>query len=272
MKLKDKHRSVETSVKPATNSENFFRELEIQFLVHELKGPMAVIETGLSTLLKRKEKYGPISAKQERVLTRALRNSQKVRAMLNDLLEIGGCESGNFCAVRFQPVKAVYAALLASLEIAAPQIFYHIDPGAAEDELNSFLSANGIFFSIDPQVSAAEIHQDEIRFRQIVGNLFKNALHHRKERLDIKMHLESKKIWVSVKDDGPGVDPAQHELIFRRYAQADVCAPTLRSGHGLGLAAARIIARCLGGDITISSQKGHGAEFRLYLPVVWQDV
>ena len=38
-------------------------------------------------------------------------------------------------------------------------------------------------------------------------------------------------------------------------------------GHGLGLAGALILARCLGGDINIVSQKGQGATFRLTLPL-----
>ena len=38
--------------------EEFFREIEIQFLIHELKDPIAIIETGLRTLLEKKEKFG----------------------------------------------------------------------------------------------------------------------------------------------------------------------------------------------------------------------
>ena len=39
--------------------DQFFRELEIQFLIHELKDPIAIIETGLRTLLEKREKFGP---------------------------------------------------------------------------------------------------------------------------------------------------------------------------------------------------------------------
>ena len=78
------------------SSEQFFRDLEIEFLVHELKGPMAVIETGLRTLLERAEKYGPLTPRQEKILKRSLRNSRKARAMLNGLLEIGRAGSGCF--------------------------------------------------------------------------------------------------------------------------------------------------------------------------------
>jgi signal transduction histidine kinase len=45
------------------------------------------------------------------------------------------------------------------------------------------------------------------------------------------------------------------------------CSIVPRKGHGLGLAGALILARCLGGDIKIESQKGQGAMFRLTLPL-----
>ena len=49
---------------PEDGSERFFREVDIEFLVHELKDPVAIIETGLRTLLERQEKYGPLTDKQ----------------------------------------------------------------------------------------------------------------------------------------------------------------------------------------------------------------
>ena len=68
--------------------DQFFRELEIQFLIHELQDPIANVETGLRTLLEKREKFGPLSTKQENTLKRTLRNTQKTRSMLNNLLDI----------------------------------------------------------------------------------------------------------------------------------------------------------------------------------------
>jgi signal transduction histidine kinase len=56
-------------------------------------------------------------------------------------------------------------------------------------------------------------------------------------------------------------------MIFKRYAQVKECSIVPRKGHGLGLAGALILTRCLGGDIQIDSQKGQGAIFRLTLPL-----
>ena len=113
--------------------------------------------------------------------------------------------------------------------------------------------------------------QDETKFRQIVGNLIKNALHHRKERIEIKMYRDDTHLMVDVADDGPGIAPEHHGTVFERYRQVDTCSLTPRRGHGLGLAGARIMARCLGGDIELQSQQGRGAKFILRLPLCLQE-
>ncbi|MEA3437503.1 MAG: hypothetical protein U9R43_13620, partial [Thermodesulfobacteriota bacterium] len=59
----------------------FFREIEVEFLIHELKDPVAIIETGVRTLLEKRDKFGTLSSRQEKTLKRILRNSNKTRAM-----------------------------------------------------------------------------------------------------------------------------------------------------------------------------------------------
>ena len=48
--------------------------------------------------------------------------------------------------------------------------------------MRQFLSLQGISVQIAPQVVEIEIEQDDTKFRQILGNLIKNALHHKKNR------------------------------------------------------------------------------------------
>ena len=247
--------------------QNFFREIEIQFLIHELKDPIAVIETGLRTLLEKKDKFGPLTAKQENTLKRSLRNSQKARSMLSDLLEIGRSESGAFICAHFFPVQSVFQAIKDALEIMTGPLAEEMGKYDSEEETLALLSRNAIFVESAPRAAAAKIFQDETKFRQIVGNLFKNALHHRRSRVEVKMEIENKYLVLAVSDDGPGVPPEHQELIFKRYAQVKECALVSRKGHGLGLAGALVLARCLGGDITIDSPKGKGATFFLKLPV-----
>ncbi|RLC07856.1 MAG: hypothetical protein DRI24_24220, partial [Deltaproteobacteria bacterium] len=53
---------------PKKNS--FFQDLSVEFLIHELKDPIAVIETGARTLLKKQDKFGSLSARQEKTMNR----------------------------------------------------------------------------------------------------------------------------------------------------------------------------------------------------------
>jgi len=259
--------SPETNRPQKTDNETFFREVQIEFLIHELKDPISVIETGIKTLLTKRDKYGPLSASQEKTLNRVLRNTKKAWEMLDSLLEIGRSEAGCFISCRFQPAQATYEALLEALETKAAMIAEHSSRYTEQKEILQYLNNCGISFQIAPQLTEIELFQDEIKFRQIVGNLIKNALHYRKNLLEIKMAREKDCLCIDVTDDGPGIDPEHHQAIFRRYTQVNPSEAVSRQGHGLGLAGALIMAKNLGGDIELKSVKGKGATFRLILPV-----
>ena len=94
----------------------FFQEISIEFLIHELKDPISIIETGLRTVLEKQEQYGALTAKQANTLTRSLRNTRKAWGLLNDLLEVGRSEAGCLACTRFAAAKALRQALKEALE------------------------------------------------------------------------------------------------------------------------------------------------------------
>lgn len=250
------------------DSRPFFREVQIEFLIHEMKNPVSIIETGARTLLEKKEKCGPLSARQEKTLKRILRNVTKTRSMLNDLLEIGRSEAGCFVCCSFSPGKVCFEALMDTLEAAAGSAAEHIPRFREEKEAADFLVASGILLEFGAEIAELEMLQDEIKYRQIVGNLIKNALYHRNERIEIRIGLENDRLVVTVSDDGPGIEPKYHRMIFERYIQMGDEKALARKGHGIGLAGALICAKSMGGDIEVESEKGRGATFRLTLPIV----
>ncbi len=247
--------------------EQFFRDIEIEFLIHELKDPIAIIETGMRTLLEKRAKFGPLSARQEKTLKRVLRNTKKARSMLYALLEIGRSESGCFDTCRFIPAQVLFEVLLETIEMMAGRLYEQIDGFSDQPAVVDFLKANGVILDIMPHAVESEMLQDETKFRQITGNLIKNALHHSRNTIVVRLDHQKDHVIIEVIDDGPGIDPQDHEKIFRRYAQVKECTLTPRNGHGLGLAGARIMARCLGGDIELISNQDQGATFRLMMPV-----
>ena len=265
--MSEKDKVNENKQSAEENTEQFFREIEIEFLVHELKDPIAIIETGLRTLLERQDKFGTLSPRQENTLKRALRNSKKARELLHNLLEIGRSESGCFIGERFQPAESAFQALKNALETHAWTVFEKFGTYDNQTEALEFLATSGISFEVSSQADGLEMFQDEVKFCQIVGNLIKNALHHRHQRVDVQLEADGDYLVIAVSDDGPGIEPENHAMVFQRYAQVKECSIVARKGHGLGLAGANIISRCLGGSLELESQKGKGATFRLRLPL-----
>lgn len=252
--------------------ETFFREIQIEFLLHELKDPVSIINAGTRMLLDKREKYGPLTPRQEKTLNRVLRNTIKTQEMLRDLLEVGRSESGNFVCGRFRPASVTIDVIMEVLEAKSNQTYELARSYQQKDEVLKFLANNGVLIDIAPQVAPTEMLQDEIKFRQIVANLIRNALHYRKDRVEINLKKDNDRLLLEVIDDGPGIDPEHHQLIFQRYTQVNSCSVLSRQSHGLGLAGALILARCLGGDIEINSEKGKGATFRLILPITLSEV
>jgi signal transduction histidine kinase len=252
----------------SAENRHFFREVEIEYLIHELKDPLAVIESGLRMLLERQEKIGPLVPKQKRTLLRVLRNTHKARDMVNGLLEIGRSQSGCIVCHSFNPLDAVMSSLKAVLEATALKGEGISVDWSDEQQRLQFLTQQDIYLHTSSNVCHSEMLQDETKFRQIFGNLVKNGLHYRRQRLEIRMTIEKTDcLCIDVADDGPGVSPEHRELIFKRYTQAHACELTSRQGHGLGLAASFIIAQCLGGTIELSRSAENGASFKMRLPL-----
>lgn len=250
-----------------TGQESFFRQVNIEFLFHELKDPVSIIETGVRMLLDKKTATNPLSPSQERTLIRILRNVHKTRDMLNELLEVGRAESACFNCHAFDPIRLLHEKLLEVVEKNDPELYEEIRQEPDQQGCMAILGKRGIRLDIAPSARGVTMAQDELKFGQMVGNLLKNGLYYRRRQLLIHLSFQHERLSIAIRDDGPGIDPEHHEDIFMRYKQILAPAGVARSSHGLGLAVSRIMARSMGGDITIESELGFGALFKLVLPV-----
>ena len=123
-----------------------------------------------------------------------------------------------------------------------------------------------LVFSKSCQVDC-RIESDPGKIRQILVNLVSNALKFTPQG-EIRLLLSCSslddgrlKIVIEVSDDGCGIEPENQERIFQPFDQLEDGAA--KAGSGLGLAISRGFARLLDGDLTVESEPGQGAIFRL---------
>jgi signal transduction histidine kinase len=112
---------------------------------------------------------------------------------------------------------------------------------------------------------------DRVAVEQILSNLIENALKYlqpgRPGTISVTGGTDLGRAWVSVTDNGRGIEQRDHERVFDLFRRSGV---QDQQGEGIGLAHARALAYRLGGNIEIQSELGVGSTFRLILPLVWQ--
>jgi signal transduction histidine kinase len=250
----------------AAGSDDFFRALDTQLLVHELKGPLLLIEAAARTLIEQAGQMGPLTERQEKTVKRILRGTLRGRRLVNQLLEIGRAESAQFSLASFDVGEAVLKTLIESVETSDAQLAARLSEATTGEAQQAVLAQAGITIKIAPEINRVRIFQDPVKLGLIVGNLIQNALHFRRRSLEVVLDREGDDLIISVQDDGPGIPPEHHAAVFERYKQLPIHDGFEREGHGLGLAGALILARRLGGDISLDSVPGQGATFRFSIP------
>lgn len=120
--------------------------------------------------------------------------------------------------------------------------------------------------------SALIVSGDEVRLRQVVGNLMTNALTHTPERTPVRVALsgDGDTAVIEVSDEGPGLTSEQRERVFERFYRVDSArgrrAPE-DGGSGLGLAIVAAMVEAHGGEVAVESEPGKGSTFRVVLPL-----
>jgi two-component system, OmpR family, sensor kinase len=125
---------------------------------------------------------------------------------------------------------------------------------------------------------------DEVRLRQVIGNLMSNALTHTPDGtpIDVRLGLgfidtapvppgapaqAVRAAVLDVSDHGPGLTPEQAQRVFERFYRADQARTRKSGGSGLGLAIVSALVSAHGGTATVGSTPGQGATFRIALPL-----
>jgi two-component system OmpR family sensor kinase len=118
------------------------------------------------------------------------------------------------------------------------------------------------------------VNGDEPRLRQVIGNLVNNALTHTPPDASIQVSIASgtlnsgaPAVVLDVIDNGPGMTTEQAQRVFERFYRADAARNRASGGTGLGLAIVAGLVQAHGGQVSVKSAPGEGADFRVRLPL-----
>lgn len=105
------------------------------------------------------------------------------------------------------------------------------------------------------------------RTLQVLLNLIGNAIRYSPKGSTVTVSIEraGERSLVSVRDQGPGLTPAQQAVVFGKFERLGRSGD---GGSGLGLYISRRLAHAMGGELTVQSEPGQGASFTLALPAL----
>ena len=216
---------------------------------HEIRTPMNAI-LGFSQILKTQlhdERY-------QQYLNAITISGHTLMRLINDLLDMAKIEAGKF---ELQPT----AVALKSIALEIQTIFMQI----IEDKKLEFI------VDLDPALPEA-LYVDEVRLRQILFNLLKNAIKFTdKGYVSLTMRPLTSPVAgtfdleIIVADTGIGIPLEEQGAIFEAFTQRKRQDQMKYAGTGLGLSIAKRLVEIIGGEISLRSEVGKGSIFTAVL-------
>lgn len=219
----------------------------LAMLGHELRNPLAPISNALE-LLKREKTESAVVLHTRDIIGRQLRQMTR---LVDDLLDVGRITSGKI-HLESKPVR-LRDAIAQAIEAVRPLIDgksqkLHFQPGAA-----------------DPWVAG-----DGARVIQIVSNLIHNAAKFTQAggNIHVSLSQNGSDADISVRDDGPGIQPKDLQRIFDLFVQGEQDMARSQGGLGLGLSLVQQLVSLHGGRVSAFStgRVGEGSEFVVQFP------
>ncbi len=221
----------------------------VSMVSHELRTPLTSIRGSLSMLTQ--GMAGDLSAPVQRLVGLAHDNSERLVALVNDILDFEKLRAGE---VRMD---------LQPLDLRA-------EARAAVEACEGYAREHRVAVRLQAGGAGVPVQADTLRLGQVLANLLSNAIKFSPEGGEVQVVVNGRdgegRIWVI--DSGPGVPPGFVDQLFEPFAQADQLQTRKRGGTGLGLAISRAMTEQMGGSIGIEPPRaGQGAVFWVALPL-----
>jgi PAS domain S-box-containing protein len=215
---------------------------------HELRTPLTALRLALENMHRvttrdALERLPPQHV--ERVLATAERQGQRLEKLVAALLDVSRIHMGRL-ELDVEEVE---------LGAAVSDALAHIEDEAAQS--GSTLEVSG---------APVRGYWDRLRISQVVTNLLSNAVKYGGGKpVDVEFGPRDDRAWLSVRDRGIGIEPADMSQIFERFERA--VSSRNYGGLGLGLYIVKRIVESHGGTIRVESTPGEGSAFIVELPL-----
>lgn len=219
---------------------------------HDLRAPLRAI-TGFAEILVRRYQSS-LNEEGRHYLDNIVTASRRMDAVIKDLLEFA-----RMGRQTLQTEKIVIANLLSGLM----------------HELQEMIAAAGVQIDLPGPNGLPVLNSDPNLLRQILLNLMTNAItYHRADapggpRMTINCTTADQETLIEVADNGIGIDPQYHELIFNIFQRLHSVDDY--PGTGIGLATVKRAVERLGGTVSVRSTPGQGSTFSVRLPRTSED-
>ncbi len=236
-----------TVARDAANAANVLKSQFLANMSHEIRTPLNGVLAMAEVM-----SMGDLAPVQRERLDVIRQSGGLLLAVLNDVLDLSKIEAGKLTLLvdDFDLVSAV---------------------GPTTDSFRLLAQQKGLDFDVQFTDGALGAWKgDADRLRQIVGNLLSNAVKFTQTggvlaAFDIAP--DSGALRLTVRDTGVGIPAEKLANLFEKFVQADNSATRRFGGTGLGLAICRELTQMMGGTIQVDSREGHGATFRVELPL-----
>ena len=217
-------------------------------VTHELKTPLTSI-VGYIDRMMEQDKVGVLNERQERYLERAQRNSWRLKALIDNLLDISRIESG-------------------SLEFAPVELDLGHEIQEVVRSMQTQIDDKKIQVLVTLPYTVNRITADRLRFSQVISNLLSNACKYSPDNATVAItaKVANGTVQIDVADTGPGISQEDQALMFTKFYRVDNANTRGISGTGLGLFITKHIVEAQGGAIWLVSEVGKGSTFTFTLP------
>jgi two-component system sensor histidine kinase MtrB len=212
---------------------------------HELRSPLTTLTTSVSVLEARRDE---MPERAQAALDLLSADVLRFSSMVEDLLEISRFDAGA-AVLHLETVRISELVLQAVASVGAGDVPVTISADAA----------------------ACTVSVDKRRLVRVLANLIGNAERYAGGCTEVRIELAGEDVRLSVEDAGPGVEEADRERIFERFARGVDAAGRRGTGEGvgLGLALVREHVNLHGGRVWAENREdGPGARFVVELPIV----